>query len=111
VTLPDSNPSKSSIALRRTAPDTEFSEKFVQGMIDRVAVSFYKYGAAADNYPARKNALASLQARLDLYLSTGNTEYLIDAANFAMLEFMHPSLPDAHYTPTDSSGSPGLVER
>jgi hypothetical protein len=90
-------------------PDTEHSEPFIRGMVDRMLVSFFKYGKVADAYPGKVSALESLQARIAKYRQTGNTEYLIDAANFAMIEFMHPSQADAHFTPTDSDGSPGRV--
>lgn len=88
-------------------PDSEFSLPFVQGMADRMSVSFCKYGAVAEAYPHKVDALASLQQRLDKYRSTGNTEFLIDAANFAMIEFMHPRVGSAHFRPTDSNESPG----
>jgi hypothetical protein len=101
------------------APETEFSERFVQYMANRMAVSFHKYGPVAEAYPERVNAIESLQKRLDLYLNggiikgkeiePGNTEYLIDAANFAMIEFMHPRHPKAFFKATDSDGSPGRV--
>ena len=84
-------------------PDTEFSQQFLQGMLDRMAVSHAKYGALALAYPYKVDAMRSLQTRLDKYYATGNTEYLMDAANFAMIEFMRPSHTDAHYTPTDRS--------
>lgn len=91
------------------APQTEFSWQFVQGMANRMAVSYHKYGAIADGFPDRINALKSLQQRLDSYLETGNTEYLIDAANFSMIEYLHPSNPDAFFKATDSDGSPGRI--
>jgi hypothetical protein len=78
-------------------------------MIDRMAVSYHKYGAVADGYPDRVDAMASLKLRLDRYAETGNTEFLIDAANFAMIEFMHPRHPAAHFRPTDSDESPGRL--
>jgi hypothetical protein len=86
---------------------TEFSEIFVQGMRERMMVSYYKYGPVADAYPHKVNALESLQKRIDKYIETGNTEFLMDAANFAMIEFMFPSHPSAHFRPTDSNESPG----
>lgn len=89
------------------APETEFSFEFVQMMANRMVVSFHKYGPVADGYPHRVNALESLRQRLKMYLDTGNTEYLIDAANFAMIEFMCPSQKDAKFEATDSDGSPG----
>ena len=95
------------IKLLPNVPDTEFSEPFVQGMADRMAVSFCKYGKVADAYPHRVDAIASLQKRLEKYERDGNTEWLIDVANFAMIEFMHPRHPEAHFKATDSQASPG----
>ena len=97
------------LSTRLAAPLSEFSSVFVQGMANRMAVSFFKYGAVADGYPGNVDALASLRQRVEMYGATGNTEYLIDAANFAMIEFMHPSRADAHFAATDSDGSPGRV--
>lgn len=86
---------------------TEFSEPFVQGMRDRMVVSFYKYGAVKDGFPDKVNAITSLTDRLRKYAETGNTEFLIDAANFAMIEFMHPAHPNAFFEGTDADQSPG----
>lgn len=38
----------------------------------------------------------------------GNTEYLVDAANFAMIEFIYPHLKGAKFEPTTDAGSPGI---
>ena len=89
-----------------TTPKTEYSDEFWNGMKARMGVSFHKYG------PCKKSVadhVSNVIARLRKYEETGNTEYLMDAANFAMIEFMHPSHPQAHFTPTDDSGSPGLI--
>jgi hypothetical protein len=88
-------------------PASEFSERFAQGMADRMAVSYCKYGAVAEAYPARVDAVASLKARLEKYERTGNTEWLMDVANFAMIEFMRPRHKRAHFQATDSKDSPG----
>ena len=95
------------ISTRLAAPMSEFSPEFVQGMANRMAVSFHKYGKVADGFPANIDAIASLQSRLVKYAETGNTEWLMDVANFAMIEFMHPALPGAFFQPTDSDQSPG----
>jgi hypothetical protein len=76
-----------------------------------MAVSFYKYGPIEDAYPHRVNAIKSLRARLAKYEMTGNTEWLMDVANFAMIEFMLPSHPTAHYRGTSAVESPGRVTR
>jgi hypothetical protein len=88
---------------------SEFSPQFVRLMIAAMMVSFHKYGALADAYPHRVKALPSLAKRLEMYEETGNTEYLVDVANFAMIEFMRPAHPKAFYEPTDADGSPGRV--
>lgn len=90
-------------------PDTEVSREFLQGMADRMGVSYCKYGALADAYPHRVDAIQSLKVRLDKYERTGNAEWLMDVANFAMIEFLRPKHPDAHYRATDSRESPGRV--
>ena len=90
---------------------SEVSEFFIDGMRARMVISRYKYGLVADAYPEKVNALESLDLRLKKYKETGNAEYLIDAANFAMIEFMHPSLAGAFFKGTDADGSPGRIER
>lgn len=87
--------------------ETEFSEAFVGGMRARMVVSFYKYGPLADAYPHKVSAVASLTDRLRKYAETKNTEFLIDAANFAMIEFMLPSIEGAFFEGTDADQSPG----
>lgn len=90
-----------------SAPPSEFCPDFIQGMADRMATSYYKYGALAQAYPKKVDAIASLKLRLQKYEETGNTEFLMDVGNFAMIEYMRPKHPDAFFKPTDSSESPG----
>jgi hypothetical protein len=92
---------------------TEFSEDFVQKMKNRMIASYYKYGPLKLNVcrlhkEDNTNEISSLKKRLELYEATGNTEWLIDVANFAMIEFMYPQHPDAHFRATDSNESPGV---
>ena len=86
-----------------------FSNEFVTKMQNAIEMSHYKYGWASKSYPELAQAYKCIQERLDKYLETHNTEFLIDIANFAMIEFMHPAFKDASYKPTDSGESPGLA--
>ncbi len=88
-------------------PRTEYCEQFLQGMLDRMATSFFKYGAVADAYPQKVNALKSLEKRLKKYAADHNLEWLMDVGNFAMIEFQHPAHADASFRATTSKESPG----
>ena len=95
------------IELAGSVPGSEFSRFFVQGMADRMAMSFHKYGNVSAAYPRKVDAIGSLEIRLCKYQETGNTEFLMDVANFAMIEFMHPRHIGAYFKATDSLESPG----
>lgn len=86
---------------------SEYSEYFDQLRKNRMVVSFHKYGPINVNYGERLiSAIDNLEKRLQLYKETGNTEYLADVANFAMIEFMYPQHEKAHFN--NESFSPGL---
>jgi DNA/RNA-binding domain of Phe-tRNA-synthetase-like protein len=88
---------------------TEFSEEFIDKMKNRMITSYYKYGKVADNYGKQKrDAIKNLEKRIRKYQETGNTEWLIDAANFTMIEFMYPQHENAHFKATNSEESPGI---
>ena len=88
----------------------DFSEAFVNKMKNAIEMSHYKYGWASKTYPELAQAYKCIKQRLELYEKTHNKEYLIDVANFAMLEFLYPAFKDASYIPTDSDKSPGLAD-
>lgn len=77
---------------------------------NRAEVSFYKYGTAKDNFGEKLvNALESHDMCIKKYRETGNTEYLCDAANYLMFEFMYPQIPGAYFKATDSGESAGVA--
>lgn len=88
---------------------TCFSNEFLDKMKNALHMSYFKYGEAKLTYPELAQAYKCIGERLQLYEQTHNLEYLVDVANFAMLEFMFPAFKDAKYTPTDSDKSPGLA--
>lgn len=83
---------------------TEYCERFDEIRKKQMLMSYHKYGPVKDNYDRFKSmdALGNIEKRIQKYKETGNTEFLADAANFAMIEFMYPSIPGAAYVPTDS---------
>ena len=90
--------------------EEEYSDKFDEIRKNRVNVSFYKYGPAKLNFGEHcVDAMGSMDKCIKKYQETGNTEYLADAANYLMFEFMFPSHQKAHFRSTDSGESAGIV--
>lgn len=87
----------------------DFSESFIEKMKNAIVTSHFKYGYANKTYPELAQAYKCAKERLEEYEKTHNKEYLVDVANFVMLEFMHPAFGDVRYTPTDSDKSIGLA--
>lgn len=83
--------------------ETEYSNEFDEIRKSMMVVSFYKYGPMKENHSTYKcmSAVENIIKRLEKYKETGNTEFLCDVANFAMIEFMYPTIEGAKYTPTD----------
>jgi len=90
-------------------PNTEYSLSFDELRKNRVSVSSHKYGSAKINFGKRLvNALDSAALCIKKYMDTHNTEYLCDAANYIMFEFMYPCFDDAFFTATASHESAGI---
>ncbi|MFZ3132679.1 MAG: hypothetical protein WA125_16660 [Desulfosporosinus sp.] len=88
---------------------TQYSEEFDQLSKNRVCTSFFKYGPIEDNFGKKLvNAIKSCNLCINKYQETGNTEYLVDAKNYLMFEFMYPTHKKAHFEATDSKGSAGI---
>ena len=88
----------------------EYSDRFDQLRRNRVEVSYYKYGPSRANFASGNvQAIPTMQKCIDKYNATGNTEYLLDAANYLMFEFVYPQVPGAYFRATDSKESAGIV--
>lgn len=86
----------------------EYSEEFDQKRKNAILVSYHKYGPSKENFKkGMVDAIGSLKKNLKKFEETGNTEYLIDIANYAMFRFMYPQGNES-YRPTDSNGSAGV---
>lgn len=88
----------------------DYSERFDELRKNRVEVSRHKYGSARKNFATGNvNAIETMTLCVQKYQYTGNTEYLVDAANYLMFEFMFPQVKGAYFKATDSKDSAGIV--
>ena len=87
----------------------DYSLEFDKLRRNRVEVSTYKYGPARKNFgEGRVDALKTAELCLDAFKRDGNTEHLVDAANYLMFRFMYP-MPGEAIRATGSSESVGTV--
>ena len=90
--------------------DEEYSERFDELRKNRVKTSYYKYGSVKINFGEQLvEAIPTAEVCIEKYRQTGNTEYLCDAANYLMFEFMYPQKEGAFFRATDSNESAGIV--
>lgn len=88
----------------------EYSEKVDKMRKALVEQSYYKYGSAAVNFGRRLvNALETSEKCVEKYNKTHNKEYLLDAMNYLMFEYMYPSYDDAYFHYTNSDESAGIA--
>lgn len=90
----------------QSVPQNQIEESFIAGMMNRMATSYFKYGSARTT---KSDGMKNARERMKMYRTTGNTEWLIDAANFLMIEFMNPKHGKAHFRATSSHESPGRI--
>jgi len=78
---------------------TEWSPRFEQYMRNRLVMGSIRYETFADKRRKAKvyNYVKEMKRRIAAYEQTGNSEFLVDIANMALLEFEFPYLPNAHF--------------
>lgn len=85
-----------------------FSESFVLHMKNAMMMSFFKHqdkrGDGNINSYVGKISIDMLQRELEAFKKDGNTEHMVNVANYAMCRYIFPQ-GDETYTPTDSDKS------
>lgn len=88
----------------------EFSQEFVKLMMARVEQSYHKYGSARKNFAeGRVDPIKTAELCLDAFKKDGNTEHLIDAANYYMFAYKFRNALGYSFRSTGSSESVGTV--
>lgn len=80
---------------------TEWSEEFDILRKNRMIMGAFRYNRLSHPDKFKYDLLGGLRKKLEEYEKTGNTECLVDAANYLMLEFMKPSHKNAHFAAHD----------
>ena len=88
---------------------SSFSEDFIQKMRNRIVTSHHKYGEltkAKRDLTKPRDEVVNATYRINKYVNTGNLEYLIDAANFLMFEYMEMN---GKFIPVDNEPSDKII--
>ena len=84
---------------------SEWSPEFEKLMRNRLLMGSIRYGKMGHgSIPKGKpkyGRINSIRKRLGLYEETGNAEYLVDIANFALLLFEERQHPNFHFNSID----------
>lgn len=85
---------------------TEWSSQFEQLMRNRLVMGAFRYGTFEDKAKLRTdpwNLLEPVTSKVEKYQQTGNTEYLVDAANYLLLAFEFDPHPLKHFLALDDT--------
>lgn len=104
------NPERKTVnMLKNEILSREYSKDVDLKRQDLIVQSYFKYGPAKHNFGEHLvKALPTMSQCVCKYDQTHNKEYLLDAMNYLMFEYMYPSYDDAYYKHTDSDGSAGI---
>lgn len=104
------NPERKTVTmLKNEILSREYSKDIDLKRQDLVIQSYFKYGPAKHNFGEHLvKALPTMSQCVCKYDETHNKEYLLDAMNYLMFEYMYPSYDDAYFKHTDSDGSAGI---
>ena len=83
---------------------TQWSPRFEKLMRNRLIMGAIRYGTNLGTIPKKKSKhdlVYSIERRIQLYKETGNAEFLVDAANYCLLEFENETHPNFHFCSTD----------
>lgn len=82
---------------------TEWSPEFETLMRNRLVMGAFRYETFEDKKQANYDFLGSLFDRYECYVTSGNTEHLIDMANMCLLEFEFGKHPNKHFQALDDT--------
>lgn len=84
---------------------TEWSPLFERLMRNRLLMGAFRYGTMEEKRAnATKNRwdlLGAVKLKIEMYEKTGNTEYLVDGANYFLLAFEFDPHPNKHFHALD----------
>lgn len=92
---------KKEITVHADLRKTEWCSEFEEHMRDRLVMGAFRYGKIGAPGKPEWDRVGDIPERLKKYVETGNTEFLVDIANMALLEFVEGRHPNKHFRAID----------
>lgn len=77
-------------------------DTFIEHMVNAMCMSAFKYGDVKE--VCGKVAIEKMNREIEMFMKDGNTEHMVNVANYAMLRYMFPQEGE-QYIGTDSDRS------
>lgn len=77
-------------------------DTFIEHMVNAMCMSAFKYGDVKE--VCGKVAIEKMNKEIEMFMEDGNTEHMVNVANYAMLRYMFPQEGE-RYIGTDSNKS------
>lgn len=75
---------------------------FIEHMVNAMVMSAFKYGDVKE--VCGKVAIEKMNKEIEMFMEDGNTEHMVNVANYAMLRYMFPQERESYHG-TDSNKS------
>lgn len=82
------------LVLRKTYDNQKYADA-LQKLTDRMAFLVERDGPIESNFPIPHHAWRNVADRTEMYVRTGDPVFLLDAACFALIEYLRPSIIEA----------------
>lgn len=80
---------------------SEWCNEFECHMRDRMVMGAIRYGCLGMPGKHQYDRVAEVKKRIQKYETSGNTEFLVDVANMALVEFVEGNHPNKHFKAID----------
>lgn len=77
-------------------------DTFLEHMVNAMVMSAFKYGDVKE--VCGKVAMEKMNKEIEMFMEDGNTEHMVNVANYAMLRYMFPQKGEVYHG-TDSNKS------
>jgi len=87
-----------------------WSSEFENLMRNRLIMGALRYNSKRLKTGNKYDLIASIKSRINKYEATGNKEWLVDVANYCLLEFVNETHPNAHFEAIDDEIHSSLLK-